>query len=147
MKEPEFQSQEQAGIGIAEIAGLVLSGHSLFENGRMAEAKQIFEGLAVLDGGNPYVHGHLGAIYQKEKAFDLAIAHYTRALQVFPGDLCSLVNRGEIQLRQGKFAEAADDFHKAIELDPRGSDRFANRARMLVLTVQEALRLAKKAGS
>jgi Flp pilus assembly protein TadD len=129
-----------------QLAALIMTGHTLFSEGRLEEARQVFLGLAILDGRNPYVHGILGAIHQKQERFDAALAEYSMALELYPQDLYSRVNRGEIHLRLGNFREAAADFKIAIDSDPDKKHPAANRARLMVALTQEALKLAKEKG-
>jgi Tfp pilus assembly protein PilF len=146
VKKGEMKFSELLNLDSKKIAALLLMGHTYYAQGQLEEAKKVFEGLAVLDGKNAYVHGILGSIYQQEEKFDLAIARYTMALSNFPQDINSLANRGEVFLRLGKFKEAADDLKKAIELDPEKKHPSANRARMLIAITQEALKLVQEKG-
>ena len=132
-KKGEIKFGQIFDIDAKEVASIMLTGHTLYNEGRLEDAQKVFEGLSVLDGRNPYVHGILGAIYQKQGKNDVAIARYTLALNIYPQDVNSLTNRGEIYLKLGKFKEAAADFKKAIDLDPNRKNPSANRARMLVM--------------
>jgi len=145
-KRGELKLGQVLNIDAKQVAALMMTGHTLYSEGRLDEAQKVFEGLAVLDGRNPYVHGILGAIYQKQEKYDVAIARYTLALSIFPQDINSLTNRGEIYLKLGKFREAAADFKRSIDLDPNKKHPAANRARLLVALTQEALKLAKEQG-
>jgi Flp pilus assembly protein TadD len=130
-------------IGSKQIASLFFTGYKYFSEGKLEEAKKIYEGLALLDPDNPYVHSLLGAINQQMQQFENALKHYTKALQIFPQDINSLTNRGEIYLNLGNFKEAGNDLNKAIKLDPNKKHPSANRARLLSITATEALKLAK----
>lgn len=134
-------------LNAKQVAALLMTGHKLYQLGRIKDAKSIFEGLDTLDGSIAYAHGILGAIYQKEEKYDPAVERYDTALKLFPQDINSLTNRGEIHLKLGRFEQAAADLEKAMELDPERSHPAANRARMLVCLVQDALRLAKEKGT
>ena len=92
-----------------QIASLLLCGYNFFNHGRLQEAKNIFEGLSLLDPDIPYVNCILGAIYQRLGKTDLAIVRYSQAISLFGDDIVALTNRAEIYLNQGKFLEAADD--------------------------------------
>jgi len=142
----ELKLAEAFGVNAKQLAALLKAGHALYAQGRLEDALNVFEGLAVLDGRNPYIHGILGSIYQKQEKYDEAVARYSMALKLFPRDVNSLTNRGEVYLTQGKFQESAADFKAAIELDPTGKRPAANRARMLVTLTQQALKLAKEKG-
>ena len=145
-KKGQLKLAQVFDVDAKQIASILLTGHTLYAQGRLDDAKRVFEGLAVLDGKNPYVQGILGAIYQKQEKYDIAVARYTLALNIFPQDVNSLANRGEIYLKTGNFKEAAADFKKAIELDPARKHPSANRARILVALTQEALKLTKEKG-
>jgi tetratricopeptide (TPR) repeat protein len=137
---------DSMGINSEQIAALLITGHCCYTQGRLEDARKIFEGLVVLDGSNHYVHGILGSVYQRQNQFDLALLHYSNAITLFPNDVNALTNRGEIFVKLGRFQEAAEDFTKAIQLDPDRKDSAANRARLLVSIVQDALTLAKENG-
>jgi Flp pilus assembly protein TadD len=125
-----------------QTAALMAAGYRWYEQGRLRDAKRIFEGLSVLDTKNVYVHGILGSIHQKEQNFDSAISRYTIAIALFPSDPNLFTNRGEIYLKLGKLDEAAADLKTAIELDPSKKHPAANRARMLVRAVQDSLEIS-----
>jgi tetratricopeptide (TPR) repeat protein len=142
----EIKAREVLEVNPDQMAAVLTVGHLLYENGKLAEAQRIFDGLLVLDSKNPFVHAMLGSIYQKQQRFQLAYRHYTRAVDVFPQDIVSLLNRGEILLRFGKFNEAAADFKAAVDLDPEQKNPFANRARLLSRLALESLQVAKDKG-
>jgi Flp pilus assembly protein TadD len=128
----------------AQIASLMLCGYNFFTQGRLEEAKNIFEGLNLLDPNIPYVNSTLGAIYQRLEKFDLAILRYSRAIELFPHDIAALTNRAEIYLSQGKLVEAAGDLRKVIEFDPERKNSSANRARLLAAITSESLQQINK---
>lgn len=128
------------------ISATLLVGHLFYTQGKIEEAKKIFEGLFVLDQTNPYVHAILGSIHQKQRLYPAAVMHYSHAIRLFPGDIESLTNRGEIFMQHGRFKEAASDFKNAIELDPQQQSPAANRARLLSALAKESLELTKTKG-
>jgi len=134
------------GMDAKQMAALLLIGYRFFEQGKLREARKIFFGLAVMDDSNPYVYGVLGAIFQKERRYELALACYNKALDLFPEDINSLVNRGETLLKLGRFIESAQDLRKSIELDASHEHPAANRARLLVLLVQDAIAIEEEKG-
>jgi Tfp pilus assembly protein PilF len=146
VEEGKIQPTQALGIDEKQVAAVLMAGHTLYSEGHFEDAKKLFEGLAALDSTNPYVHGILGAIYQKQEKYDVAVARYSMALSLYPKDINSLTNRGEIFLKCGKFSEAANDFKAAIDLDPDRKSPAANRARLLVALTAEALKIAKEKG-
>lgn len=129
-----------------QIASLLLCGYNFFNHGRLQEAKNIFEGLSILDPDIPYVNCILGAIYQRLGKIDLAVLRYSQAITLFPHDIVALTNRAEIYLSEGKFLEAAIDLKKVIELDHENKNSTANRARMLAAITSQSLRLINRPG-
>jgi tetratricopeptide (TPR) repeat protein len=142
----EIKAAEILDVNADQMAAVLAVGHLLYENGKLAEAQRIFDGLLVLDANNPFLHAMLGSIYQKQQRFQFAYGHYTRAIDVFPQDIASLLNRGEILLRFGKFNEAAADFKAAVDLDPEQKNPYANRARLLSRLALESLQVAQDKG-
>ncbi|HSE42988.1 MAG TPA: type III secretion protein [Acidobacteriota bacterium] len=126
-------------INAQQVASLLIVGHNFYSQGRLNEAQAIFEGLAVLDATNPYLHNILGAIFQRKKEYNKALLRYTLAIELLPDDIDAFANRGEVYLAIGKFLEASNDFKKAIELDADGREPSANRARMLATLAAERL--------
>lgn len=122
-----------------QMASLLVTGHNFFSQGRIEEARLIFEGLSLLDPRNAYVNCILGAIYQQMGKYDQSVFRYTLALEIFPKDIQALTNRGEIYLKVGKFRDAAHDLKAAIDLDPGKAHPAANRARLLASMAVEAL--------
>jgi Flp pilus assembly protein TadD len=127
-----------------QIASLFICGHNFFSQGRLKEAKSVFEGLAVMDPNNAYTNSILGAIHQGMEEYDVAIVRYTRAIELFPQDIVSLTNRAEIYLNMGKFLEASEDLKKVIQLDPERKNASANRARLLAALTAESLQEVKQ---
>lgn len=134
------------GIDAKQVASLLIVGHRLLEHGLLEDAKCVFQGLAVLDRRNAYVQGVLGSIHQRQGDDDAALMRFDMALNLFPADVYSLTNRGEIRLKRGMLHEAAADLKKAIELDPDRKNPAANRARLLVASTQNALAMAMQKG-
>ena len=99
----ELKFTELFGLDLSQIASLLLCGHNFFLEGKLEEAKNIFEGIAVLDPNIPYPHTALGAIYQKMENFEMAILRYSRAIELFPEDIIALTNRAEIYLNLENF--------------------------------------------
>jgi Flp pilus assembly protein TadD len=137
---------EALGIQSRQETVLLQIGFRFYQQGRFVEAKNIFEGLAVLDADNAYVHGILGAIYQKNGNDEEAISSYSMAIRLYGKDVNSLVNRGELFLKFGRFQEAAEDFARTIQFDPARKNPASNRARLLVAITQDVLKLGREKG-
>lgn len=107
-------------------------GFTQFKVGRYHDAERIFKVLTVLDWNNSYYHSVMGSILQRQKRYGEAIAEYSQAIELYKHDIASLTHRGEIYLQHGLFTEAKGDLTRASDLDPKGENRWANRARILL---------------
>ena len=132
--------KEAGGVSISQVFGLAKQeieaiatvGFQLYEQGKMADAESIFNGLIALDSHVYYGYAGLGALALASEKLDEASRWLTRATELNPQDPTVHANLGEALLRQAKFEEAADAFQKALTLDPAGSDPGANRARAIL---------------
>ena len=129
-----------------QLAGGIKFATLLISQGRYRESQMLLQGLTLIDPLNPYVHALLGSTLQHQNKIDEAIAHYSEAILLFPEDINSLTNRGELYLKTGKLNEAAADFARAVELDATGNNPSAMRARLLASMAASALDLVDKKG-
>lgn len=112
-------------------------GYTQFKTGRYEDAERVFKVLTVLDWNNNYYHSMMGTILQRQKRYGEAIAEFSQAIELYPQDVVSLTNRGEIFFLHGLLTEAEIDFKKAILLDPKTENKWANRARMLLAELEK----------
>lgn len=127
-------------------------GYFFYNQGKYPEAETIFKGLVTLNPNVAYYHTALGSIYEAQEKYEDAMSEFNEALGIDAEDICAIVNRGEIRLRQGQVLEAAEDFQKGIELDeakmakqkesnePVTPDPAAQRARALSVVTYEVLK-------
>jgi tetratricopeptide (TPR) repeat protein len=115
-------------------------GFNQFRVGQYDSAERLFKGLTVIDPDNYYFHQMLGATFQRKEKHAEAIVEYSVAADLNPSDVVSFTNRGEVYFKLGVFELAIADFDKAIALDAKSEDKWANRARML----REQIRLMKQ---
>jgi len=134
------------GISPSQQAALIRLGQTYMEQGRLAQARVVFEGLERLDGRNPYVLGALGSICLQEGKAAEAVEWYDRLLALLPDDVTARVNRGESHLKAGHIPEAAADFEEAIRRDPKARHPSARRARLLAALAHDGLELAREKG-
>lgn len=137
--EDKVSLAELKGISREQLYQLADVGHVKFKHGRIDEAEKIFQGLIILDHRNAYFHGMMGAVHQKKERPIEAILEYSQALSINRRDISSLVNRGEIYLRNKNYKKAAEDFRAAILFDRSGINLWANRARSLVIALKMSI--------
>ncbi len=131
--------REFSGLDPKKIQQVAEMGYVKLRHGRFREARKIFEVLTFIDNKNYFFHLALGGAYQKLKLNIDAIFQYNEALKFDPKNVNALVNRGEIYLRVKNYRKAAEDFREALLLDQEGKDRYANRARSLVVAIKRSL--------
>ncbi|MGQ0506411.1 MAG: tetratricopeptide repeat protein [Myxococcaceae bacterium] len=113
------------------IEDIALLGHRLFEEKRLDEAREVFEGLVAMGVEDAFPHTMLGTVYLAKGDASRALALFEAALTLDPADLAARVYRGEIRLTRGKVKLAIDDLQKAID-QGAPDDPFVDRARRLL---------------
>lgn len=134
------------GLGPEQVQAIAAIGYTSYEQGKIEEAEEIFQGLIALDSSKYFGYAGLGAIELSRGNVEAAQGHLSDALARHPDEPTVLSNLGEVLLRQGKAEEAAAAFQKALALDPDGRDPGANRARAILqgmnVVLQEMNRVA-----
>jgi len=134
---PKVSPQRREAEPLSELAEL---GHELFSQGRVTEARAIFEGLVASSVHDGFARTMLGTICLALGDQDRAMALFEEALAIDPDDLPARVYRGEIRLNRRKVRLAAEDFQRVVD---RGGadDPFVDRAQRLL---KMAKRLARR---
>jgi tetratricopeptide (TPR) repeat protein len=126
---------EAVGLGQDDILGLALYARQLAQEGRLDVARELLTSLATLDAENGYVQICLGCVEMQLGETETAIATFERALELEPDSIAAHTHLGELLLETADLERAAIHIHRAVELDPKGADPFAARARTLAATV------------
>ena len=135
------------GLAKQEIEAIASLGFQLYEQGKVADAESIFNGLVALDSHVYYGYAGLGALALAEEKLDEATRWLTRAAELNPEDPTVHANLGEALLRQARVEEAAAEFHRALDLDPEAKDVGANRARAILNGMRTILQRLERAGA
>jgi tetratricopeptide (TPR) repeat protein len=135
---------QHAGTTGPELLERAMEAFQLYEQGLYEEARAIFEELSGLDPSEAYYRTALGAICLAEDELETALEHFDEALRLNPKDSAALVNRGEVNLRLGNILEAAQDFARAVDLDPENKDPLTMRARLLAAAAIETIEAAQR---
>jgi tetratricopeptide (TPR) repeat protein len=125
---------KEAQYEIAEV------GHQHLQQAHYDQAKQIFDGLAVLDPHDAYFQMALGAIAQRTGALEEAEARYSRSIEINPFSCHAYANRGEVRLLTGRLVDGAKDLLRALEEDPECREIATKRARATLGVVVQELR-------
>ena len=132
------------GIGKDAQYDMAKIGFGFFNEGKLDQAKTVFEGLLALDPFDAYFLTILGSIAHQKGEFEEAEARYSRALEINPFFASALAHRGEVRLANGDLAGAVQDFVEAIKQDPKGEEQGTIRANALLGTVQAQLEASEK---
>ena len=114
-----------------QVAELCLFGHHLFESGRLAEARVVFEGIVKLGVEDAFPHTMLGTILLAQGEAKAALPLFESALKLDPRDVAAWVYRGEIRLHAGQLKAGLSDLKKAAGMAST-TDPFVVRARKLI---------------
>jgi Flp pilus assembly protein TadD len=133
------------GLAKQEIEAIATLGFQLYEQGKVADAESIFNGLIALDSRSYYGYAGRGALSLADEKLDDASRWLTRAAELNPQDPTVHANLGEALLRQAKFEDAAGEFQKALALDPTQGDPGASRARAILNGMRIMLQQSERA--
>jgi tetratricopeptide (TPR) repeat protein len=78
-------------------------------------------------------YNNRGIAYQKKGQHNLAIADFTKAIELYPAFVPAYINRGNAHQEVGEYESSVADLNKAIELDPENSMAYNNRGFTFIL--------------
>jgi tetratricopeptide (TPR) repeat protein len=112
-------------------------GTSLVENGKLKEAKTVFENLR---SNYPHVsvfHNNLGVVYKRLGLLPDAVAAYQEAIKIQPQYPEAYYNLGIALREQGEFRQAEDAYRLALNAAPDFRDANYNLAVLYDLYLNE----------
>lgn len=104
------------GYSDEELYSIAKTGYFLFYQGKLAEARTVFQGLYAINPLDPYFAKALGVVEMAAGNPAGAVAAYDVALKIAPQDAGAYLGRAEVKLLQGQKAPAIDDLRKAVSL-------------------------------
>ena len=113
--------------GVVEVFAVLGLQH--YEQGRLEDARVMFQAAVALDGTGYMGHAGLGVLALVQDDLAAAEAHLRRAHALNPHDTAVCCNLGEVMLRQGTPDQAKVFLSQSVALDPGALDCYANRAR------------------
>ena len=138
---------EVLGINAGQAYNMAQMGYKMLQEGKLEEARTIFQGLATLNPKDPYHHLALGAVHHRSDHIDEAIAEYTNAIELDPKLANAYANRGELYIAKGQQEKAFNDLKKAKDLDPNCQDPSTIRARVILTTAAGKVKEKQAAGA
>lgn len=100
---------------------LMEGGYIYLGMGRFQEAREVFEGVAVLSPKSEIPHVAIGTTYFAQMKYDQAMRAYRKALALNQVSPFARAYLGEALFFRGKGTEAVRELEKASGLDPKGN--------------------------
>lgn len=143
----DLTASDMMGLTREELYMIAQRGYDLLQEGKLKDARDVFDGLVYLDPYDPYFYTVLGSVCQRQENDDDAIRCYNIAIRLQAWNINALANRGEILLNQGKMTDALRDLQAVIAYDPDQENKNPSvvRTKALLFTIKELIDL--KAGS
>ncbi len=108
--------KEVRGYTEEELYSLCRMGYFFYYQGKIDEARTVFQGLFAVDPLNGYVARALAVVEMAAGNDRGAAAAYDVALRLNPEDAMALVGRAEIRIFQKNKVQAAEDLRRARHL-------------------------------
>ena len=104
---------------------------ALHRQGRLGEAKAIYESILAKQPNHFDALNLLGAVAAQTRNYQAALVLFGRAIAVDPEDPSAQNNLGNVFLDLKKFDEALASYDKALALNPRYAEAYNNRGNAL----------------
>jgi type III secretion system low calcium response chaperone LcrH/SycD len=105
--------KEVRGYSDEELYSIARTGFYFFYQGKLNEARTVFQGLYAVNPMDPYFAKALGVVEMASGNPTGAVAAYDVALKLAPTDAQAWLGRAEVRLLQGAKAEAIENLRAA----------------------------------
>jgi len=119
--------REVRGYTDEELYAIAKTAYFFFYQGRVNEARTLFQGLYAVNPTDAYFAKALGVVELAAGNGQGALAAYDVAIKLAPDDAQAHVGRAEVKLALGQKAQAIEDLRRASTLAP-GDDPVARKA-------------------
>lgn len=109
------------GYSDEELYAIAKTAFFLYYQGKLNEARTLFQGLYAVNPLDPYFAKGLGVVELAAGNGQGALAAYDVAIKLAPNDASAFVGRAEVKLVLGQKTQALDDLKKASQLAGPGS--------------------------
>lgn len=128
----EATLKELKGYSAEELYSISQLGYSLFLNGKIRDARIIFEGLVAIDPKNEYYYRALGVVYHREGDAERALKQFGHAITVSgKRSAAAFLNRAEVHISRRDMERALIDLEQTIRLTGEPRDPLYRKARAL----------------
>jgi type III secretion system low calcium response chaperone LcrH/SycD len=118
------------GYSEAELYAVARTAYAFFHQGKVAEARTLFQGLFAVNPRDAYFARALGVVEYASGNTEGALSAYEIAIKLGPSEAASYVGRAEVLMALGQRAKAAEDLKKALAA--RGDERQKAKAKALL---------------
>ncbi len=101
------------GYADEELYAIARMAYFFFYQGKIDEARSLFQGLYAVNPLDTYFAKALGVVEMAAGNPQGALAAYDVALKISPDDAAAYVGRSEVRLAQGERRQAIDDLRRA----------------------------------
>lgn len=98
-----------------ELYSIARTGYFFFYQGRIDEARTLFQGLYAVNPVDPYFAKALGVVEMAAGNAQGALAAYDVAIKIAPNDPHAYVGRAEVKIAMGQKSGAVDDLRRAAQ--------------------------------
>ena len=135
---------QAAGLTKDQLYTIAGKAYQLYSQGKLEEARVIYEGLVAADPYDSVFHCHLGAVLWRSGDAERAFEEYDAAVRYNHANTDALAGRGELLIARGEVEKGVEDLSKALLIDPECRKASTQRARALLLSMREAARARKQ---
>ncbi|HEX8441210.1 SycD/LcrH family type III secretion system chaperone [Archangium sp.] len=114
-----------------ELYAIAKTAYYFFYQGRVNEARTLFQGLYAVNPADAYFAKALGVVEMAAGNPQGALAAYDVALKLAANDAGAYVGRAEVKLAMGQKSQAVEDLRRATQLAKDDEAVFAKASAML----------------
>ncbi|QRO00418.1 SycD/LcrH family type III secretion system chaperone [Archangium violaceum] len=114
-----------------ELYAIAKTAYFFYYQGRVNEARTLFQGLYAVNPADAYFAKALGVVEMAAGNPQGALAAYDVALKLAANDAAAYVGRAEVKLAMGQKPQAAEDLRRAAQLTNDGDPVHAKASAML----------------
>lgn len=122
------------GYSDEELYAIAKTAYFFFYQGRVNEARTLFQGLYAVNPTDAYFAKALGVVELAAGNAQGAMAAYDVAIKLAPSDPQAYVGRAEVKLSMGQRAQAIEDLRKASSLAGEG-DAVGRKAEAMIFAL------------
>jgi Tfp pilus assembly protein PilF len=104
--------------------------------GRLAEARDIYQGVRALLPTYEGAHLALSMVCMDEGKLDESEEHCKRILQLNPSSSAAYTQMAEVQIRKGRLEEAERGLQRALKISPNGASAALAKALQGIISAQ-----------